>query len=113
MYLRHQRASGIDDAQLPFLRFRADARRHSVSAENKHSAYRNFLDRFHEDCATAAQLIHHIAVVHDFMMNVNWTPVSLEREFHNVHRSHYPRAESAWPDAHQRLAPVRSALYVR
>ena len=113
VHLRHQRASGINDAQLPLLRFRADPRWHPVSAENKHSADRNFINGFHEDCAAAPQLIHHIAVMNDFMMNVNRAAVSFERELYDVHRANHARTESARPDAHQRLATVRRALYIR
>src|ERR1700734_2073354 len=113
MDFRHKRASGIYDAQLPFLRLRADTGRDAVSAENKDSAYGDFIDRFHEDCAAAPQLIHNVTVVHDFMMNVNRTAVGLECEFDDVHRSDHARAESPRPNAHQRLAPVRSALNVR
>ena len=83
VHLRHQRASGINDAQLPLLRFRAHPRWHPVSAENKHSADRNFINGFHEDCAAAPQLIHHIAVMNDFVMDVNRAAVSFEREFYD------------------------------
>ena len=84
-----------------------------MSAENKHSAYRNLFDRFHEDCAAAPQLIHYIAVMNDFMMDVNRAAVSFERELYDVHRSNHARTESARPDAHQRFATVCRALYIR
>src|ERR1700735_694583 len=109
----HERASGIDDAQLPFLRLCADTRRHAVSAENKHGTDRNFLDRFHEDCATAPQLIYHVAVMYDFMVNVDGAAVSFEREFDDIRCSDYSSAESSRPNTYQSLAPIRSALNVR
>jgi hypothetical protein len=51
--------------------------------------------------------------MNDFMMDVNRAAVSFERELYDVHRANHARAESARSDAHQRLATVRRALYIR
>jgi hypothetical protein len=110
MHLCNQGASGVDNAQLTFLRFRAHARRHSVCAENEHSADRNLLDRFHKYGPAATQLVHHVAVVHDFVMNVNRPSVGFERQFNDINSADYASAKPTWAYPHQSLSPVGGAL---
>src|SRR5580658_6162481 len=108
----YQRASGVDHAQLPFLRFGANARRDSMRAEDQYRADRNFLDGFHKDSSAAAPLVYHISVVHNFMMNVDRAAIRFERQFNDIDCAHHACAEPSWPDAHQRLSSVGGALYV-
>src|SRR6202046_236069 len=113
MYFCNQGTRCITHAQLAFWGFWADTRRPPVGAEDQHGAYRDFLDRFNEDCPTTPQLVHHVAVMHDFMMHVNRASVGFQCKLDNIHCSNHARAKPTRPDAHQGLASVLSALYVR
>ncbi len=105
MNFGHQRAGRVNHAQLAFLRFGAHSRRNAVRAENQHRADRHFLDRLDKNRAAAAQLIHHVAVVHDFVVHVDRAAVSLQRQLDDIHRAHHSRAKSSRPHAHERLRP--------
>ena len=81
-----------------------------MRAENQDCTYRHFADRLDEDRATSAQLIHHVAVVHDFVMYVDRAAVGLERQLDDIHRTDNTRAESSRPHADQRLSSGRRSL---
>ena len=95
MHLGHQRASRVDYAQLPRLRLAAHRRRHAVRAEHQHSAFRHVFDGLHENCAVLAQPLDHVAVMHDFVVDVHRRPIGLQRQLDNVHGAHYASAEAS------------------
>jgi hypothetical protein len=110
MHFGYERASGINHSQLAFLRFGANAGRHAMRAENEHCANWYFFDGLDENRAAAAQLVHYVPVVHDFVMDVNRIAVGFQREFHDIHRANYAGAEAARAHAHKRLGSVISAV---
>jgi len=112
MNFGYQRASGINHAQLALLRFGAHARWHAVGAENEHGADGNFFNRFDENGATAAQLINHVAVVHDFVMDVHRIAVGLKREFDDVHGADHAGAKAPGANAYEGLGSVIRAVDV-
>jgi hypothetical protein len=83
-----------------------------VSAENQHRPDWNFFNRLNEDRAAPPQLVYHVAVMNNFMVDVNWPPVSFQRQFHDVHRAHNPSAKTARADSHQRFYSACRALNV-
>ncbi len=100
----HQRAGGVNHfqlARLARLGFLANRRRNAVGAENQHRAVRHFLDGLDKDGAAAAQLLHYIGIVDDFVMHVDGRAVSLQREFDDIDGAHYTRAESPRPHSQQ------------
>src|SRR5438270_3006129 len=72
MNLGDQRASGVNDFQLAGFGFVAHRWGHAMSAENQHCAVRNLFNGFDKDRAAAAQLLDHVSVMHDFMVNIHW-----------------------------------------
>ena len=81
-----------------------------MRAENQYRADRNLLDGFDENSAAPPQLVHDIAVMDDFVMNIDRIPVRFECEFDNVYGSHDARAKPARPDAYQRLGAVIGSM---
>ena len=110
MNFGYQRAGGVNHAQLAFLRFGANARRHAVGAENQHRADGNFLDGLDENGAAAAQLVHHVAVMHDFVVHVDRIAVGFQRQFDDVHGADHAGAKTARANAHERLGSVIGAI---
>ena len=60
----------------------------------------------HEYRSALAQLLHYIAVMDDFMVNIDWSPIRLKRQFNDVHGTHHSGAKPAWPDAHQHFVAL-------
>ena len=112
MNFGYQRASGVNHPQLALLRFGAHARWHTVGAENEHGADGNFFNGFDENGAAAAQLINHVPVVHDFMMDVHRIAVGLKRELDDVHGADYAGAKAPGANAHESLGSVIRAVDV-
>ena len=106
MNFRHQRASGVNHAQFALLCFGSYARRHAMRAEYQYRAHRHFLDRLNENGAAPPQLVHNVAVMHNFVVYVDRRAISLQRQFHDVHSAHHSGAESARPYPYHRLGPI-------
>jgi hypothetical protein len=83
-----------------------------VGAENEHGADGNFFNGFDENGAAAAQLINHVPVVHDFMMDVHRIAVGLKRELDDVHGADYAGAKAPGANAHESLGSVIRAVDV-
>ena len=110
MHFRYQRTGGVNHAQLALLRFGANARGHAVGAENEHRADRYFFDGFDENGAAAAQLVHDVAVVDNFVMDVHRIAVGLQRQFDDVNRADYARAKASGANSYERLGSVVRAV---
>jgi hypothetical protein len=108
MHLSDQRASRVDHFQRAVLRFLAHRGRHAVGAEHQHRAVRHVLDGLHKNRPAAAQLLHHVGVMHDFVMDVDRGAVRFQRQLHDIHRSHHSRAEAPRPYPQQYLSICRS-----
>ena len=57
-----------------------------------------------------AQLVHDVAVVHNFMVHIDRAAVRLERQFDDIHRTNHAGAKAARPDANESLDPARCSL---
>src|SRR5580693_8173969 len=110
MHFGDERAGGVNHAQLPFLCFGAHARWDAVGAENENRADGNFLDGFDKNGAATAQLVHDVAVMHDLVMDVYRIAVGFEREFDDIDRADYSRAEAAGANTYERLGSVVGAV---
>ena len=113
MNLGDQRAGGIDDAKLAFPGFFAHARRNAMRAENQHSAYRNFFNGFDENRAAAAELIDDVAIVDDFVMDVNGAAIGFKRQFDDIDGANYAGAKAARAHPDQRLGAIRGPMDLR
>ncbi len=110
MNLGDQRAGGINDAECALLSLFADAGRNAVGAEDEYCAFGNLRDGFDEDGAAVAQLLDDIAVMNDFVMDVDGTAKGFEGELDDIDGANHASAEAAWADAHKGLAAVTGAL---
>ncbi len=110
MHLGNQRAGRIDDLQFTVLGFLSDRRRHAVGAEHQHRAMRHVRDGLHKNRPAAAQLLHHVGVMHDFVMDIDRRAVRFERQLDDIHRPHHACAESPRPYPQQYL-PICSSLH--
>ena len=97
MYFCDQRAGSIDHSQRASLGFIANPGRHAVGAEYQHRAMRNFVNRFDENRAAAAKLLHNVRVMNNFVVYIDRVAVGFERQFHNVYSAYYPCAETSRP----------------
>src|SRR2546430_1633784 len=95
MNLGDQRASGVNDSQLAGFGFVAHRWRHAMGAENQHCAVRNLFNGFDKDRAAAAQLLDHVSVMHDFMVNIHWRTIGFEGQLDDIHRAHHAGAKAA------------------
>src|ERR1700678_740183 len=110
MYLGHEGTSRVHDAKLPTPRFRTNARGNSVRTKNQDRSPRDPFNGLNKDRASATQLVHDVAVMHDFMMNVNWISISFKGELDNVDGSDHAGAKSARANPYQRLGTVVGSM---
>src|SRR5262249_46247278 len=111
MDFRHERASGINDFKIARLGFVANRRWNAVSAKNEDRTVRNFFDGLDKNRATAAELLHNIRVMNNFVMYVDRGTIGFERQLDNVYGSNHARAKSA--RAHtQKYFPVGSSRHL-
>jgi hypothetical protein len=66
-----------------------------MGAENEDRARGNLRDGLNEDGATAAELLDHVSVVNDFVMNVNGRAVGFQGQFNDVDGTNHTRAKTA------------------
>jgi hypothetical protein len=64
-----------------------------MSAEDHSRAFRNFGQFFHKDCSGAAQFVNYVAVMDDFLPNVDGGPVQLKRDANHVNGTNDTSAE--------------------
>ena len=95
VHLGHQRAGGVDDLQLPILRLPHHRVGHAVGREHRHRTGRHVVQAVNEHRAAAAQVGHHVAVVHDLVEHVHRGAMQLQGTFNDVHRPHHTGTEAA------------------
>lgn len=71
MYLRGQRAGGVDKHHLARLRGGGDGFRHTMRRENDRAIIGAFFEFFDEHRPLVAQTIDHEFIVHDFMAHID------------------------------------------
>jgi hypothetical protein len=81
-----------------------------MSAEHDRLARQDFLERFNKDGPFPPQLFDHIAVMNNFVKDINGPAKDLKRELNDFHRPHHPGAKAAWPHQqncfrHRRSSP--------
>lgn len=81
-----------------------------MRAEYQYCSHRNFRNCLNENRASPPQLIDNVPIVHDFVMDVDRTPVRFESEFHDVNSPYDACAKPSRPDTYQRLAPAVQTL---
>ena len=68
------------EKKLRRLRFRRNRLRHAVGGENhRRLGVRDFGEFLDEDRALGLEALHHVAVVHDLVADIDRRPVALER----------------------------------
>ena len=113
MNFGHQRTGSINHAKLPLLSLIAHPRRHAMRAKNQHRAHGHFLDRFHKNRPAPPQLVHYIPIMDNLVVNIYRRAISLQRQFHNIHRANHPGAKPTRAYPYQRLSPIRSPMNLR
>jgi len=84
MHLRDQRAGGVERAQPALARLGAHRGRHAVRRKDDHGAVRHVREVVREHRALPAQVLDHVAVVHDLVPHVDGRAVDLERHVDDV-----------------------------
>jgi hypothetical protein len=70
-----------------------------MRAEYEYGAVRNLIDGFNKDGAAAAQLLHNVGIVNDFMVDINGRAVGFKRELDDVYGPDDAGTESTGTDA--------------
>jgi len=97
VHLGDQGTGSVDDFQGTRLGLIANGWRHTVGTEYQYRAVRYRINGFDKNRSTAAQLLHNIRVMNDFVMHVHRRPISFERQLNNIHGAHYPGTEAPGP----------------
>ncbi len=79
MHLRHQRAGGVDRAQLALLGLGVDRRRDSMCGEHHDRALGHLFGLLDEDRALGFEVGNDVLVVHDLLAHVDRCAMHLER----------------------------------
>lgn len=95
VHLGHQRAGRIEHAQPARLGCLADGARHAVRAEDDRAAHRHVVQLLHEHRTLAAQIAHHVGVVHDLVAHIDGRTEPLQRALDDLDRAIHAGAEAA------------------
>ncbi len=95
MDLADQRAGGVEIVEPACLCCLGHHLGHAMGRKDNRAAIRHFVQFLHEYRAKAAQSVDHIAIVHDFMPNIDGRAKSLDRQFDNLDGSVDARAKTA------------------
>ena len=72
-----------------------DLRRDAVRAEDANRSVGYFFDTINKDHIALAEVINHIAIVNDFVKDIDRRREIIERAFDYINRPHHARAKSA------------------
>ena len=97
-------AGGVNDLERAVFGLVADGRRHAVGAEDEDGAVGDFADGLDKDGAAAAQLLDHVGVVDDLMVDVHRRAVGLECQFYYIYRADHAGAETSRADAQKHFS---------
>ena len=67
-----------------------------MRGEDQDSAVRHFANLLDKNRAAFTQTVHHVAVVHHFVTNVNWRAINGERIFNNADSAVNACTKAAW-----------------
>ena len=80
VHLGDQRAGGVEREEVAALGLLGDRLRHAVGGEDhRRVGVGNFVEFLDEDRALGLQALHHVAVVHDLVADIDRRAVALER----------------------------------
>ena len=90
MNFRHQRTGGVEGEQIALHRLGRHAARHAMRREDHRrvGAGRDFAQLLDEDRALGAQALDHVAVVHDFVADIDRGAVKREQPLHRFDGAH-------------------------
>ena len=94
MHLGDQRAGGVDHRQAALGGELLDRAGDAVGAEDGHRAGRDLVELVDEDRAAGAQILDHVAVVHDLVTHIDRRAVFLQRPLDDLDRPLDAGAES-------------------
>ena len=95
VHLGDQRAGGVDHRQLPVGGQLLDPLGDAMGREDRHRAGRDLVQLIDEHGAAGAQILHHVAVVDDFVTDVDRRAVLLQRPLDDFDRPLDAGAETA------------------
>ena len=107
VHLGHQRAGGVDRAQVALLGVRVHARGDPVGGEDDQLALRHLGLLLDEDRAALRQLLDHVLVVDDLLAHVDGWPVHVERVLDRLHGPVDTGAVAAWRGEQDALGSAR------
>jgi len=105
-------AGGVNDLERAVFGLVADGRRHAVGAEDEDGAVGDFADGLDKDGAAAAQLLDHVGVVDDLMVDVHRRAVGLECQFYYIYRADHAGAETSRADPEKDFAVLAACRNV-
>ena len=91
--LGHQRAGRVDDLQRTLLGLLEHARRDAVRAENRVRPFGHVVQLVHEYDAAGLEPLHDVAVVYDFLADVDGRAVDLQRQIHDSYGAIHTRTK--------------------
>ena len=95
MHLGDQRTGGVDHRQVPLGGQLLDPLGDAVGGEDGHRAGRDFVQLVDEHRAAGAQILDHVAVVHDLVTHIDRRAVFLQRPLDDFDRPLDAGAEAA------------------
>ena len=95
MDLRHQRTGGVNNLQPALLGPVTDRRRNPMRGINNPGAFRDLIQLIDEDRALLRQISHNIAVMNDFLADVDRRAKGIQRNLDDVDGTHNTCAKAA------------------
>ena len=96
MHFRHEWTGGVDDVQIALNRFCAHRWRHAMSGENDPRLTGHLCQFIHKNRPRRAQLVHNVFVMYDFLADVDWRTIQVQRNFDNINRADHACAKATW-----------------
>ena len=84
-----------------------------MRAENQDRAYWHFFDGFDENRSAAAELIDYVAIVDNFVVNVDWGAVGFKGQLYDIYGADYTGTEAARAYPYQRLGAIGGVVNLR
>ncbi len=95
MDLGDERAGGVEHRQTARGGLLFDRLGYPVGAEDGARARRNLVKLVHENRALAAQLVHDMTIMHDFVTDIDRSAVKIDRALDNLDGADHARAKTA------------------
>ena len=97
MNLRDERAGGVDGKQATLLCICRNGARNAMGGkDNRRAGFRNLVEFLDENGALCLQHFNDVAIMDDFMADIDRRAVGLDGSFDRVDRPNHAGAEAAW-----------------